>query len=76
MHSDNFEIYVMNSDGSNQKRLTYNDYNDDAPQFSPKGIKIIFYSSAPEKGWYGIDINSWEKRRYDVLGLISPDEKK
>ena len=40
----NYEIYVMNIDGSNQKRLTNNDVDDWYPFWSPDGSKIIFSS--------------------------------
>jgi Tol biopolymer transport system component len=38
----NKEIYVMNSDGSNQRRLTDNPANDDNPGWSPDGQQIVF----------------------------------
>ncbi|MDQ3684527.1 MAG: hypothetical protein M3430_02860, partial [Acidobacteriota bacterium] len=38
------EIYVMNSDGSNQSRLTNNAANDNYPAFSPDGSRIAFSS--------------------------------
>jgi dipeptidyl aminopeptidase/acylaminoacyl peptidase len=40
----NWEIYVMNSDGSEHRRLTHNVAPDDQPRFSPDGMKIIFRS--------------------------------
>jgi len=40
----NFEIYVMNVDGSTQTRLTKNSYNDYFPSWSPEGSKIVFHS--------------------------------
>ena len=40
----NFEIYVMNSDGTNQTRLTNNSTADFEPSFSPDGSKIAFTS--------------------------------
>ena len=56
----NSEIYIMNSDGSNQTRLTNNPSTDMAPSWSPDGKKIAFYSLRndvpPEKdersSWY------------------------
>ena len=44
------EVYVMNSDGSNQKNLTNNDYvvADQDPYFSPDGQKIAYTSDGPQ----------------------------
>ena len=38
----NSEIYTMNTDGSNQSRLTYSAFDDINPEFSPDGSKIAF----------------------------------
>lgn len=38
------QIYLMNTDGSGQMRLTYNSSNDDNPRWSPNGAKILFQS--------------------------------
>jgi hypothetical protein len=40
----NFEIYVMNADGSKQKRLTNNPGFDGVPSWSPDGKEIAFAS--------------------------------
>jgi Tol biopolymer transport system component len=40
----NPEVYVMNSDGSEQTRLTNNPYSDNYPNWSPDGKKIIYRS--------------------------------
>ena len=40
----NQEIYVMNSDGSGQSRLTHNDSPDHQPSWSPDGGKLAFVS--------------------------------
>ncbi len=40
----NSEIYVMNADGSGQRRLTRNAASDFAPAWSPDGRKIAFVS--------------------------------
>ncbi len=39
---NNYEIYMMNSDGTNPRRLTVNDFNDAYPSFSPDGTQIIY----------------------------------
>ncbi|HJN17953.1 MAG TPA: DUF5050 domain-containing protein, partial [Armatimonadota bacterium] len=40
----NNEIYVMDADGTNQTRLTYNDVNDYSVSWSPDGSKIAYSS--------------------------------
>ncbi len=41
----NSDIYVMNSDGSNQRKLTSNSAADYEPQWMPDGKSLIFLSS-------------------------------
>jgi len=38
------ELYLMNSDGSNQERLTFMNGDNHEPDWSPDGTKIIFVS--------------------------------
>jgi TolB protein len=46
----NFELYLINSDGTGLKRLTFNDVFDSFPMFSPDGSKLAFASNRnPEK---------------------------
>jgi Tol biopolymer transport system component len=45
----NFEIYVMNADGSEQRRLTRNPWADFWPAFSTDGTEIAFTSD--REGW-------------------------
>jgi Tol biopolymer transport system component len=40
----NPEIYVMNADGSEQRRLTFNQFEDSSPDRSPDGRQIAFIS--------------------------------
>ncbi len=40
----NSQIYIMNTDGTNQTRLTNNLANDTVPSWSPDGSKIVFAS--------------------------------
>jgi Tol biopolymer transport system component len=46
-----FEIYLMNVDGSNQQRLTFDTSSDDhAPAFSPDGSQIAFIKESHASG--------------------------
>lgn len=42
----NWEIYVMNADGSGQMRLTHNPGEDTYPVWSPDGTRLIFSSAS------------------------------
>ena len=50
----NFEIYVMDADGSNQTRLTNNDAWDVIPAWSPDGTQIAFTSNRDGNDNYDI----------------------
>ncbi len=41
-YGHNFELYLINSDGTGLKRITYNKVFDSFPMFSPDGSKIVF----------------------------------
>ncbi len=45
----NGEIYIMDADGKNVKRLTNDDFEDAYPSFSPDGKKIMYQSLQPKK---------------------------
>ena len=42
--TNNWELFVMNADGTGQTRLTYNSDIDTKPSWSPDGSRIAFYS--------------------------------
>ena len=45
----NYEIYIMNADGSGQKRLTFNDAEDGDAKISRGGQWIVFASNRDQK---------------------------
>ncbi len=40
----NYEIYIMNANGSSQTRITRNDYDEHAPHWTSDGLHLVFYS--------------------------------
>ncbi|WP_025663518.1 TolB family protein [Aquimarina megaterium] len=48
----NFEIYVMNIDGCNQKRITNNDVDDWRPSWYNDGTQLLFGSNTNKDGDY------------------------
>ncbi len=63
----NFEIYVMDTDGKNPRRLTDNPAIDWDPSWSPDSKRIVFSSEKGESGWdidiYVIDADGGNPRR-------------
>ena len=41
-HAQQFDIFIMDADGSNERRLTYHPQNDTSPCWSPDGKQIAF----------------------------------
>ena len=79
----NQEIYVMNSDGSSQTRLTHNDSPDYTPSWSPDGSKLTFVSERdgnPEVYLMGADgagVSRYTTNdAVDESPVWSPDGKK
>lgn len=59
-----FELWLMNADGSNKQQLTQNDFNDWSPSWSPDGTKLVYVSSeVPYSHIYILDIASGKSTR-------------
>jgi len=82
----NHEIYLMNADGSNVRRLTNNEATDTMPSFSPDGKQIAFVSTRDgDHEIYTLDLgpdgNPGKLRRithspgFDTHPVYSPDGK-
>jgi Tol biopolymer transport system component len=61
------EIYVMNSDGTNKKNLTNNDYWDSYPSWSPDGTKILFQSERNYNEW------RWRNDEWGDIYIMNAD---
>lgn len=55
----NFQIWVMDADGSNKRQITHNDAANFAPFFHPSDRKIIFCSSLDSANPRRPDFNLW-----------------
>ena len=78
--TSSFEIYVMDVDGSNQRRLTDNSAWDLAPTWSPDGSRIAFESNRDGNDEiYVMDADGSNQRRltdnpaWDSFASWSPD---
>jgi TolB protein len=78
--NDNYEIYVMDKNGNNKKRLTYNSVDDFVPTWSPDGKKIAFISDGmlylmDPDGKNQVKLTD-KTQCYVSYGVWSPDSKK
>lgn len=65
----NQEIYVMNADGRNQQRLTFDNAKDVFPTWSPDGTQLAFYSDrSGQDDIYTMDANGSNVRRLTYDG--------
>ncbi len=84
LRSNNYGVWVMNADGTNQTRLTFDNFGDRAPHFSPDSQKITYWSTAyaNQPDIWIINVDGSEKTRVttslyqDVYPSWSPDGKK
>lgn len=54
---DCYEIYIMNADGSNPVRLTFDNQTDFLPKWSPDGTQLVYFKRfGAYYGWYDYEI--------------------
>lgn len=74
----NYEIYVMNADGTGQQRITSNSVNDFSPTWSPDGSRIAFTRnddiwSMRSDGTDQVNLTNTPLPAYDCCSAWSPD---
>ena len=60
----NWDIYSIGFDGAPPRQLTFSEYADVRPDWSPDGGRIV-YTSARDGNWqiYLLDMQSWQEKR-------------
>jgi len=78
-----FQVYIMDSEGGNIRRLTHDSSNYFYPRFSPDGLQILFYSeNGADDDIFLIDVNGENLANLtnspgnDALPQFSPDGSK
>lgn len=83
--NSNAEIYIMNTDGSQQIRLTHHPGEDFDPAWSPTGEHIAFVSERDHEGLYDIYLmdpdgknirRAFDDLEYRTAPAWSPDDQK
>lgn len=72
--SSMIEIYIMNADGSNVKRLTHTNAYDGGPFFSPDGKRIVwrrFSEDGRAAEVYTMNIDGTDQKKITNLGAMS-----
>ncbi len=69
----NYEIYVMNADGSDLRRLTHSPYEDRGPTWSPDGTQIAYSTVLLDSSEiYVMNADGSERRRLPTKGGGDP----
>jgi Tol biopolymer transport system component len=69
----NYDIFMMNSDGSAQQKLTSNSADDTNPEFSPDGNKVLFHSNrSGNYDIYELDLTQQSEMvsKAELMGII------
>lgn len=72
-HAANGEIFIMDADGKNEKRLTVKKGFDSGAKFSPDGKRIAFYGPAEDKNFEIFIMDSGGGNAVNVTDDISED---
>jgi Tol biopolymer transport system component len=67
----NFEIYLMNPEGTSQTRLTNTNEHEDLPSWSPDGSKMVF-QSGPNPDIYIMNADTTGRKQLTSMGAEHP----